>query len=356
MTRDFYLNLARSGLRMPIGADLVLNEEPDPASTRLDAVALGRVVERTARRYETPLAFPLMDLALEKRDLLEFLGVEPALADAYHFAEAPGEAALARVEAAPERAFPASSRAAQGAIAYIAQHTGLVAVGMLIGPFSLMTKLVADPISSVAMAGAGVTGAEDAGVLLVEQTMRLAEMTVLRSARAQIAAGARAIIVCEPAANTVYLSPRQMKAGAEIFERFVLAANRRLRDALAASGVDLIFHDCGALLPSMVEAFAHDLHPVMLSLGSSRVLWEDAAVVPDDVVLFGNLPTKLFYSDSAMPVAEVERRTLELAGRMSECGHAHILGSECDVLHVPEAAATIRHKVGVMLSCRPAHV
>ena len=349
MNRDFYLNLARTGLRMPIGADLVLHEEPDPAATRLDAVALGRVVERTARRYSTPLAFPLMDLTLEKRDLLEFLGVAPALADAYQFSTAPDEEAIARVEAAADRAFPIESRAAQGAISYIAQQTDLLPVGMLIGPFSLMTKLVADPIAPVAMAGAGVTGAEDAGVLLMERCVRLAELSVLRSARAQMDAGARAIIVCEPAANTVYLSPRQMRAGANLFERFVLEPNRRLRDTLAARGVDLIFHDCGALLPSMVESFGHDLHPVVLSLGSSRTLWEDAALVPDDVVLFGNLPTKLFYSDSAMPLEEVERRTEELAARMRECGHVHILGSECDVLYVPDAAATIRHKVDVML-------
>jgi len=35
---------------------------------------------------------------------------------------------------------------------------------------------------------------------------------------------------------------------------------------------------------------------------------------------------------------------------MEECGHPHILGSECDVLHVSEAAETIRAKVEVMLT------
>jgi methanol--5-hydroxybenzimidazolylcobamide Co-methyltransferase len=55
----------------------------------------------------------------------------------------------------------------------------------------------------------------------------------------------------------------------------------------------------------MVEAFANRLHPAILSLGSSRKLWEDARLVPRDVVLYGNLPTKLFYSDSVMPVEEV---------------------------------------------------
>jgi hypothetical protein len=52
-----------------------------------------------------------------------------------------------------------------------------------------------------------------------------------------------------------------------------------------------------------------------------------------------------------MPVDRVEAMTLELIGKMRAAGHPHILGSECDVLHVPDAAATIRRKVEAMLTC-----
>ena len=159
------------------------------------------------------------------------------------------------------------------------------------------------------------------------------------------------MIVCEPAANTSYLSPRQLRLGSDILERFVLGPNRRLRSLLARHAVDLIFHDCGGLTTDMVRQFALQLRPAVLSLGSSRKLWEDAAVVPEDVVLFGNLPTRTFYSDAAMPIEEVRRLTRETVQRMSACGHAHILGSECDVLHVPDAAETIRRKVDAMLTC-----
>jgi hypothetical protein len=38
-------------------------------------------------------------------------------------------------------------------VRYIAERTDLLPVRMLIGPFSLMTKFLADPISPVAMAG-----------------------------------------------------------------------------------------------------------------------------------------------------------------------------------------------------------
>jgi hypothetical protein len=350
MNRRFYLDLAAQGLRMPIGADLVLHEEPAPAEILLDAERLGMVVEKAARRYRTPLAFPLMDLRLEKADLLEFAGVRETEADLFHFTEPPPEDLLASVKRAAGRPFSKRIHANQGAIRHIAGRTDLLPVGMLIGPFSLMTKLVVDPIVPVAMAGGGVTGEEDAGVLMVERCLQLALATVQRSARAQIEAGAKAIIMCEPAANTSYLSPRQMRSGADIFERFVLEPNRQIRALLGQYDVDLIFHDCGELATEMVRQFAIELKPAVMSLGSSRNLWEDSAVVPKDIVLYGNLPTKTFYSDAVMPLEEVVRRAAELCGHMAACGHPHILGSECDVLHVSDAADTIRRKVDAMLN------
>jgi hypothetical protein len=89
---------------------------------------------------------------------------------------------------------------------------------------------------------------------------------------------------------------------------------------------------------------------MILSLGCSRKLWEDASLVPKDVVLYGNLPSKSFYSDGAMPVEEVVRRTEELVAKMKACGHPYIVGSECDVLFVPGAQDTIRAKVDAMMA------
>ena len=123
-----------------------------------------------------------------------------------------------------------------------------------------------------------------------------------------------------------------------------------MKVALEEAGCDLIFHDCGELINPMVEAFGHRLHPVMLSLGCSRKLWEDAHLVPKDVVLYGNLPSKTFYSDGAMPVEEVARLTAELVEKMKACAHPYIVGSECDVLFVPGAHETIRKKVDAMMS------
>ncbi len=221
---------------------------------------------------------------------------------------------------------------------------------MAIGPFSLTTRLMADPISAAAMAGSGVKEDESEEVRLLWQCLRAAEAAVLRSVRSQIAWGARAVMICEPAACTAFISPRQMKAGSSLFERLVMEPNLRLKASLEGAGCNLIFHDCGELIDPMVEAFAARLHPVILSMGSSRKLWQDARLVPGDVVLYGNLPSKSFYSDGAMPLEEVVRCTDELVSRMAACGHPHIVGSECDVLFVPEAQETIRRKVVAMLA------
>jgi len=351
LDRNFYLDLAARGLRWPIGADLVLHEHSDPDAIVLDGRRLGQVVALAARRYNTPLAIPLMDLRLEKADLLDTLGVDAADADAFHFDAAPDQALLDRASAGAAAPFAQRQRAHIDAIRFIARETDLVPVGMCIGPFSLMTKLLADPITAIAMAGVGVTADEDTGVLAVERCLALAEMSVARSLAAQAQAGARAVIICEPAANSVYLSPKRIEAGSDIFERYVMQPNLRLCAQLDRAGVDLIFHDCGQLIPHFVQQFATRLHPVMLSFGASRKLWEDAALVPADVVLYGNLPTKNFYSDAALPMEKVRALTVDLLERMRATGHPFILGSECDVLHVPDAAATIRAKVGLMLSC-----
>ncbi len=349
MERQFYLDQAANHLRMPIGTDLVLHEQPDPEAILLDGRQLGQVTESAARRYRTPLAVPLMDLRLEKADLLRALGVSEQEVDTYHFRTAPDEATLNTARQAQNSPFSRRNQAHIDSIAYIAGKTDLAPVGMGIGPFSLTTKLMSDPITAIAMAGMGMTAEEDAGVLMVERCLALAEMTVSRWIGAQAAAGARAVIICEPAANRVFLSPKQLEAGSDVFERFVMQPNLRLKQQLSKAGADLIFHNCGELIPMMVREFAERLDPVILSLGSSRKLWEDAALVPKNVVLYGNLPTKNFYSDSVMPVERVEKLVTELIEKMHAANHPHILGSECDVLHVPDAAASIRHKVDVML-------
>jgi hypothetical protein len=336
---------------MPIGADLVLHEEPDPEQARNDGAALGRVIEKTARRWATPLAIPLMDLRLEKTDLLACAGVPASDAEKYHFTSPLNESTIAALCAGKSAPLCRGSIARDQALSHIASLPDLVPVGMAIGPFSLVSRLMPDPITAAAMAGSGVAPEDSDEVRLLWQCLRLAEAAVQRSVRSQIAHGARAMMICEPAACTAFLSPRQLKAGSRLFEQLVMEPNLRLKAILDAVGCDLIFHDCGELIDLMVEAFANRLHPVILSLGGSRKLWEDARLVPSDVVLYGNLPTKSFYSDGAMPLEEVLRRTAELVANMKACGHPHILGSECDVLFVPEAREAILTKVDAMMAC-----
>jgi hypothetical protein len=54
--RGFFLDLAAEGLRMPIGADLVLAEKTDVEAIKLDGSRLGGVIAESARRWCAPLA------------------------------------------------------------------------------------------------------------------------------------------------------------------------------------------------------------------------------------------------------------------------------------------------------------
>ncbi|MDR1144796.1 MAG: uroporphyrinogen decarboxylase family protein, partial [Verrucomicrobiales bacterium] len=284
-----------------------------------------------------PLAVPLMDLMLEKQSLLQSLGIPAELIDTYHFTAPPADGA-------PTFTFTPRMAATCAALRYIAAETDLVPVGMCIGPFSLMTKLLSDPITPVFLAAGGADGEEEPEVALMETCLRLSLRVIMEYVTRQIAAGARALFVCEPAANLVYFSPNQLAEDFGIFERLVIEPNRQLRELLRQHHVELIFHDCGELTDGMVSRFAK-LEPVMLSLGSSRKLWEDARLVPDNIVLYGNLPSKHFYSDETYPVTRVRAMAAELREQMRATGHPFILGSECDVLSVPGSEQIIQDKV-----------
>jgi uroporphyrinogen-III decarboxylase len=342
MEREFYLDLAAAGLRMPIGAHLVLHEHKAPEEIMKDGRRLGEVVAEAARRFRVPLAVPLMDLKLEKTALLLAHDIAEADTESYHFSEPP---LFARLVALTPRMI-----ATCDGINHIARETNLVPVGMGIGPFSLTTKLIADPITPVFLAGAGATAAEEREVRLIESVLVLATRVVLQYVEAQVAAGAKAIIICEPAANQVFFSPNQLARSYAVFDHFVMEPNRRIKELLIAHGADLIFHNCGELLDGMVRRFA-SLDPAILSLGSSRKLWQDAALVSPATVLYGNLPTKKFYSDALLSRADVKRLTLDLIQRMHSVGHPFILGSECDVLSVPGCERTITSKVEEFLQC-----
>jgi len=350
LAADHFRALAADGLRTPIGTDLVLQERPDPEAVRLDGRRLADVVREAADRYRTPLAIPLMDLRLEKADLLRRVRPDVAEPDTFHFDAPPSDADLGRARDGGGAVFLPAHRAHLDAIAAVAARPGLTPLGMAIGPFSLATKLLADPIAAVALAGRGTLPEDEPLVAAFERALALAELAVHRSLRAQLEAGAAAVIVCEPAASALFVSPRQIASGSTVFNRFVIEPLLRARAVLDGGGTDLVLHDCGELTTAMVAALASRVRPAVLSLGGSRRLWEDAAVVPRDVVLFGNLPTKHFHSDETLPIAAVRSMTRELVARMREGGHPFILGSECDVLHVPGAGETIRRKVEAMLT------
>ncbi len=336
MDRQYYLNLAADGLKMPIGTHLVLHEHADHEVIPNNGRRLGGVIEEAARRFHCPLALPLMDLKLEKEALLSARGIAPAEIDAYHFTESPDEdweiPLTRRMEAVCE------------AIHYIAHETDLLPVGMGIGPFSLMTKLITDPITPVFLAGDGATADDEEEVGMLERLLQLSSKTINTYLDAQIKAGAKAIILCEPAANKVYFSPNQLDESYEVFDRYVMRLNRIIREQLAAADVDLIFHDCGELTDGMVSRFA-GLDPALISLGCSRQLWEDAALVSKSTVLYGNLPTKQFYSDELVSLAKVRELSDQLLERMRDVGHPFILGSECDVLSVRGSERSIMAKV-----------
>ncbi len=338
--RQRLLKLAAEGHRVPIGTHLLLHRHKDHAAIQQDPNRFGNVIVESAGHYNTPLAMPLMDLTLEKECLLRQLDVPEDAIESYHFTAPPPS--LSRIDLTDRMLITC------GAIREVTKSPDLLPMGMCIGPFSLMTKLVPDPITPVFLAGSGFSSAEEPEIAVVEKTIALGTEVIIAYVEAQARAGAKAVIVCEPAANLVYFSPNQLEESYDIFDRYVMRPMQRIKAALAASGAELVFHDCGELTTGMIERFVQ-LDPAMMSLGGSRRLWEDAALVPQRTVLYGNLPTKGFIAPQ-LTTTEVERLARELAARMQATGHPFILGSECDVLSVPGLEDALMAKVQAFLS------
>lgn len=345
MDRQYYLDQAAKGLRMPIAVDLILKEFPDHKERLLSGKGLGEVYIETAKRFNTPLAFPLMDLTIEKFDMMTLLGIEERKRNEHIFQDGPAEEDKEKLLAALDAEPTPRMKAACDGIRYVAENSDLIPVGMGIGPFSFLVKIIDDPITTVFMA---LDDPEEEEADWVNNALEMCTQIILRYYKMQIDAGAKAICVCEPAANLVYLSPKQLNEDPDIFNRMVIQYNQRIRQLLREHDVDLIFHDCGELTPNMVKAF-NELDPAMLSLGSSRTLWEDAALVKKDTVLYGNLPSKKFFNDKDMTDEDVAKAATELLVKMREAGHPYILGSECDVLSVTGSVEIIHRKLKAML-------
>jgi uroporphyrinogen-III decarboxylase len=349
MDRNFYLDLGKAGTGFPIGTDLIVHEYQDPEKLKLDGILLGKAVERAAKRFYSPMAFPLMDLKIEKVFLLETMGISPMKTDEYHFDSEPSDELIESIKAKIVVHSNTRVNATCEAISYIAKNTGLLPVGMCIGPFSLMTKLVHDPITPIYLSGMGINHDDDDSISTTLKCLRLSVEVIKNYILRQANAGAKAIIMCEPAANKIYISPTQIESGSNVFTQCVTKYLLEIKKLLDSLNIDLIFHNCGELTDYMVREFV-SLDPVILSLGSSRILWEDAKIIPKNIVLYGNLPSKYFYSDEKITVQAVLEMSKQLIEKMKQANHPFILGSECDVLSVPEANNKINAKVNAFVS------
>jgi uroporphyrinogen-III decarboxylase len=350
MGNEFYLELARRRVRIPLAAHLVLHELTDPEAALLDGTKLAAVAVETAQRYSCPLAFPLMDLTLEKDFLLRAIGFGGDDRAAFHFKSTPSPEVFSALEKIDILSSPRMA-ASCASIRIIAEAGGPLPVGMAIGPFSLLTKLVSDPIIPIYLAGSGVGASESDEVGLVTSLLPWCEHVVMRYCEAQLEAGARAIFICEPAANDVFFSPNQLDEGSPVFSDFVIEPNRRIKTVIESAGADFLFHDCGSLSMRMVEALS-DLHPALLSVGSAVKLWEIEPHVADDIVLFGNLPTKKFYSDEEVPLERIPSMVREIEHNLEPSDHPYIIASECDILSMKGYESIIKRKIEAFCTCR----
>jgi len=347
----FLLDAVARRVPAVFGTDLVVKEKSNPSEILLNGWELGKCIHEAALRYRSPLAFPYMDLKVEKEFLLHLLGIHGEQADTFQFDGNLGNEIVQRVRQQVHGAETARMRANCDAIRYIGHETDYQPIGLAIGPYSLMTKLFPEPITPVYLSSMGVQASEDLQVQSIELALEISTTAIERSVALQLQAGAKAIVICEPAANKVFISPDTLtEEPGDVFDRYVISFNKRIAQLIASAGADLFFHNCGELTGLMIKKMC-GLKPAVLSLGSSRKLWEDAAFVDRDIILFGNLPTKQFFLEEAISSDQVEAMTNDLYSKMEETGHLFICGSECDVLLVEGYEHIIHNKLMRLVTC-----
>lgn len=355
MNIDFYHKMAATAPPIPLATHLILHEQPDPDKIIFDGERLGKVMLETARRFNTTLAFPLMDLALEKDLMLQTMGVvkNSVEAEGFLFSDMPTDEAIQTVTDSMDVMVNQRMKASCEAISYIAENgekDGIIPIGMSIGPFSLLTKLMNDPITAVFMAGSGMDAEDDESIELAETMLTLSVKVISAYWKSQAKAGAKAMFNCEPAANLVYFSPKQIDEGSKVFEHFVIEPNKILCKILEEENVDFLLHDCGELTEGMIRSLSL-LNPKVFSFGSSVNLWEAESYIDKDIVLFGNLPSKKFYSDE-VTIENLSERTKEIVDKLKPSGHPFIIASECDILAMKGYENIIMEKVVALNKCK----
>src|ERR1035437_4376905 len=148
--------MAKVGTAMVLATDMVLKEKANHEELLNNGDELGKIILESANRYDLPLALPFMDLTLEKEWLLTLLGIERSKIEKYHFDEDPDENTILKVKNGLSKISTTRIDATCNALAYVAKNSNKLPVGMCIGPFSLMTKLISEPISPVFLAAMGV--------------------------------------------------------------------------------------------------------------------------------------------------------------------------------------------------------
>ena len=108
--------------------------------------------------------------------------------EGFHFKDMPSDALCARVTKDVDVLVNARIKANCEALSILRSGNEVVPVGMSIGPFSLLIKLVSDPITAVYMAGTGVEAEDDEEVDWLHAALKLSETIIQATCAAKIKA------------------------------------------------------------------------------------------------------------------------------------------------------------------------
>ena len=196
MESTLYMQIAEDGLAMPLATNMVLHEEASEADIER-ALSNGEELGRCPCASRPPLWSTSRHSSYgpQARKRTAFAGPWPRTGPApgFHFKQAPTATEVQAMITALAAPLPPALKAQVDAVRFVVRSApDLVPCAMTIGPFSLMTTLLEDPISAVYLASTGATANDEPAVALLDVALELSMRAVERSLRAQLDGGGEA--------------------------------------------------------------------------------------------------------------------------------------------------------------------
>ncbi|MBO5198650.1 MAG: uroporphyrinogen decarboxylase family protein [Lachnospiraceae bacterium] len=264
-------------------------------------------MEAIAKRYDTGVAFSLMDLSVEAEAFGSPIHYSPDEVPTVHAALIHNEEE-AEALVIPQVGAGRTGACVEGIREAVQRITDRPVLAGIIGPYSLAGRLLD-------MTEIMILCYEEPE--LVETVLEKVTAFLIEYAKAFKEAGANGIAMAEPAAGL--LSP-------SLFDEFSTPYVQKIREAVEDENFIVLYHNCGNIVPLLKNV--KEVSALAYSFGNAIDIEKALEVLPSDAMVIGNLdPAGIIRNSTPEVVKEETVKLLERCGKYPN----FVIASGCDI-------------------------